>query len=172
MSLVKNQFERAVNIVDFNYLWEPGASLPTLLSDTHRTYLLYYLSSSTEFSEKEIVPIGLPSDSLVALVSFKNCYDVKMGGINDEVIGHHPLWKRGLCAYGAYEIYNSSWISELQEINSHHPQYRTEYWINYKHYFFAFHDEMFECIAEDFEVLVYRGKYKEVAKLAFEKLFL
>ena len=28
MSLVKNQFERAVNIVDFNYLWEPGAPLP------------------------------------------------------------------------------------------------------------------------------------------------
>ncbi len=28
MSLVKNQFERAVNIVDFNYLWELGAPLP------------------------------------------------------------------------------------------------------------------------------------------------
>ena len=28
MSLVKNPFERAVNLVDFNYLGETGAPLP------------------------------------------------------------------------------------------------------------------------------------------------
>jgi len=34
---------------------------------------------------------------------------VKFGGPNDEALGGHPLYERGLGRYGVYEVFNSSW---------------------------------------------------------------
>jgi len=69
------------------------------------------------------------------------------GAPNDEVINGHPLYGRGLVAYGAHTVERSRWIREQEKINSVHPQHRPGWEARYRHYVLAFHDETFECIA-------------------------
>jgi hypothetical protein len=64
----------------------------------------------------------------------------KMGTPNDEVFRGHPLNGKGLRPYCPLLVKNSSWIKELEAINSVHS------------YIFGFHDSTFECVAESFLV--------------------
>jgi len=80
------------------------------------------------------------------------------GPPNDEAFGGHPLAHRGLGPYAVFEVRQSSWIRQLERMNSVHRQHEREWFLsNKKHFIFAFHDSTFECIAESFDVQVRQG---------------
>lgn len=70
----------------------------------------------------------------------------------DETIHGHPYSKLGMESYSFYELKNSDLIKSLQDIDQVHPQYNPKKWKMYKHYILTFHDNMFECIAQCFEI--------------------
>lgn len=66
-----------------------GAPLPLLLAEDSELVLAYLTSSS--FDE-------------VAIVEFDLVAAHYLGAPNDEALSGHPLYKKGLRAYGAYEV--------------------------------------------------------------------
>jgi hypothetical protein len=72
---------------------------------------------------------------------------------NDETLNGHPLYKRGLRAYSAFENKHSSWVRSLERVNSVHPFHRPGMFSQHRHFIFSFHDTMFECIAKDLKVV-------------------
>ena len=145
--------------------WDPGAPLPHVISSGHKTFLVYYIKEIDPNWDGTYVKVIDPSEEEIlpiALVEFTRCYACRFGGANDEVIHGHPLWRKGLEPYGAHMIHNSRWIKEEMRINSVHQYYRPERWEKMKHYLLLFHDEMFECLAEGFEIRVFRDTFKNV----------
>jgi len=55
-------------------------------------------------------------------------------------------------SYSFYELKNSDLIKSLQDIEKVHSQYNPKKWEMYRHYILTFHDNMFECIVQDFEI--------------------
>lgn len=117
-----------------------GAPLPRLVATEHCLWLLYHLE---EIEEK---PYS------TAIVTFQNCLNHKFGFPNDEVLHGHPLYKKGLRPYAAFEINNSSWRRSIIEMNTVHPRHSSALFDEYKHYTFSFHDSVFECLAEGFTI--------------------
>ncbi len=87
-----------------------------------------------------------PGEDLVA-VKFDSPRAHDLGGPNDEALHGHPLFERGLDAYGIYEVLGSSWIRAMERMNSVHPRHRPERFASLRHFIFTFHDVTFECVA-------------------------
>lgn len=151
VSLAKGE-ETAISL-EWKYPWNTGAPLPHIVSSGYKTFLIYYISEpDPNWDGTNVTVIDSTSEQMLplALVEFIGCYSMKFGGANDEVLSGHPLWKKGLEPYQAHEIKNSRWLNEEMKINSVHPYYNEKRWNNRKHFMLLFHDEMFECIAEDY----------------------
>jgi hypothetical protein len=73
-----------------------------------------------------------------AVVTIKHCMLTKFGSPNDEGLGQHPLYKRGLSFYNVYEVLNSSFVQK--EIGTH---------TDLHHWIFTFKDSTFECIGDE-----------------------
>ena len=114
-----------------------GAPSPIVLADECNVYLLFYVSER---------------NTGVALISFLNYASYKFGMPNDEAIEGHPYYPFGLLPYKFFEVKNSDWIIQLEQINSVHERHNKQQFKKYKHYIFFFHDSNFECVAESFTV--------------------
>ena len=172
LSLAKNQ-ETAV-LLDYPYPWDAGAPLPHVVSDGGMVFLIYYIdenSSAWKAQTHEIIDLDTGHRGITALVEFKHCYNYKFGGVNEEVIHGHPLYEHGLEPYGVHEIINSKWIIEQEKINSVHGNYNHLSWEAYKHFIFTFHDELFECIAEGYNIKIFKGRICSVFSEVTKKLF-
>jgi len=137
-----------------------GAPLPLVLGDDYRLLLAYLVSEPDPNWDGSYVNVVSPdSDGMqVAVVRFRRPYAHMFGPPNDEAFHGHPLASRGLGPYAVYEVRQSSWIRQLELMNSVHPHHKREWFLaNKKHLVFAFHDSTFECIADGFEVQVQRG---------------
>ncbi len=153
--------------------WDIGAPLPHVLSNGITTYLVYRVRVPDPAWDGSYATAIDPADarpSLIALLTFPRCTSVKLGAPNDEVISGHPLYGRGLRAYGAHLVRNSRWIAELQRNNAVHPQYRPESWSKENHYLFCFHDEVFECIDSAFQVEQLTTTYADVVAQASSRM--
>src|SRR5262249_36490349 len=102
---------------------------------------------------------------------FLRCYAFRYGGGKDEGIHGHPLYGKGLRAYGAPLVVNSRWLSEGEHINPVHPNYRPGGWARDRAHSLLFHDELFECIATSHQVELLRGSFERVLELATQRLF-
>jgi len=156
--------------------WDMGAPLPHVLSSGYKTYLMYLVREPDPNWDGTYVTVVDPTSPEVlpiALVEFIRCYDFKFGGPNDEVMEGHPLHGKGLGSYDAHLIANSHWLAELEQINSVHIFYNPSAWKGpkLKHYMLLFHDEMFECIAEDHKIEVFQGTFELVFEVATRRLF-
>lgn len=172
VSLLKGE-ETAIPIKT-SYPLDVGAPCPHVISNGYKTYLIYYIgtgNSNWNETEVDVKIIDSKSDDFVALVSFNWCYSFRFGGINDEVLNGHPLYEHGLEAYEMHLIENSSWIKDQQKINSVHTNFSQKRWNQRKHYIFTFHDDIFECIANDYKIQVFKGSLKDIALLANKMLF-
>lgn len=172
LSLAKNQ-ETAV-LLDYPYPWDTGAPWPHVVSNGYRTFLIYYIGENHpvwKSQSHEITDLHTEHHDLTALVEFKNCYNYKFGGINDEVINGHPLYEHGLEAYEAHKIENSTWLNEQEKINAVHSNYSHSLWESRKHFIFTFHDEIFECIADGYHVEIFKGGIRSVFAEASKRLF-
>ena len=154
--------------------WDTGAPLPHVVASGHKAYLLYLVSEPDpdwDGSYVTVVDPAIPEALPIALVAFTGYYDLRFGGPNDEVFEGHPLYGKGLEAYGAHLIANSRWLAELEQINAVHSNYSPAVWKDRRHYLLLFHDEMFECIAEGHAIEVFRKSFADVLAIATARLF-
>ena len=101
---------------------------------------------------------------IVAIVDFRRPRAHLLGPPNDEAFGSHPLAPYGLRPYAAFEIQHSSWIRSLERANRIHPAHQSDRFATLRHFIFAFHDSVFECVAESY---VIRGLFEgSLASLA------
>jgi hypothetical protein len=144
---------------DFPVKWDVGAPSPHIVANEGRTYLTFYIRDADPNWDGTYVTIRNPGDSstnALALVEFENCSSFRMGAPNDEVQHGHRLYGRGLQGYTAQIVQNSSWIKELQLINSVHYRYDPANWVKLTHYIFWFHDTTFECVTKSIKVEIFQ----------------
>ncbi|MBF2003006.1 MAG: hypothetical protein IGS38_20065 [Synechococcales cyanobacterium M58_A2018_015] len=137
-----------------------GAPLPFVWADDYRLILEYLVSEPDPNWDGTDINIVSPdtSDMLVAIIRFHRPYIHMFGPPNDEAFHGHPLASRGLTPYSAFEVLDSSWLRQLEKMNSVHPYHDPQRFMENRHHFvFAFHDSTFECIAESFSVSFHRG---------------
>lgn len=142
--------------LDWKHQWDTGAPLPHVLASENALFLIY-LTNADEQDE-------------VAVVTFHHSAVHSFGGPNDEVLHGHPLYSHGLEFYSAHEVRNSKWLAEIQKINSVHYRYNPARWRAYRHYLFTFHDSIFECIAEGYDVEVFRQSLAETVMMVTQRL--
>ena len=87
-----------------------------------------------------------------ATIRFESVSIFKCGYPNEEIFMHLDFYS-DMRKHKMYEIQNSPWISELNNINKVHPRHSDLVFLNCKHYRILFEDEIFECIADNFEVV-------------------
>ena len=149
-----------------------GAPLPLVLSDEHKIMLAYIVQdtpSDWDGSYVRVIDPSTPGEPL-ALVEFSSYSSFMFGAPNDEAFRGHPLAKRGLHPYGAFQIENSSWIRQLEMMNSVHPYHRPEMFERLRHFIFAFHDSTFECVAEGFTVSEHEGSLESLLSVMQSRL--
>jgi hypothetical protein len=135
-----------------------GAPMPLVLADESRVTLVYLIEERLPIWKKPKAQMEKSSsEEDIALIKFDGCHAHMFGSPNDESFEGHPLASRGLAPYAAFRIENSSWIRQLEKMNSVHPQHRPEEFSRLQHLIFAFHDSTFECLCLSFTVSVIHG---------------
>ncbi len=145
--------DRVVAIIDIPQS-SVGAPIPVILSDEHVTVVAFYLEDvPDDWDGSSVRIVGKETeDEPLALVRFSVCYASMFGPPNDEAFTGHPLADRGLEPYGAFVIEDSSWIRQLERMNSVHPHHKSERFWARKHYVLSFHDSTFECVADGYSI--------------------
>lgn len=145
-----------------------GAPCPLILCGDSFLHLAYFLNEPLEDWDGHPRSVGENTPGkLCALVRFKFPASHMFGSPNDECIPGHPLAKRGLQYYSVSEVNNSSWIRALARMNEGHPRHSAKPYAGYKHFIFAFHDNVFECVARDFELSTHRGSVSDVLRASW-----
>jgi hypothetical protein len=146
---------------------DSGSPLPSVLSDEH-TLLLAYILSEPSIDWDQVGVNFMPPPERVGIIDFKGHRSFMFGSPNDEAFSGHPLAGRGLRPYSAFEIKHSSWIRQLEQMNSVHDRHDKKRYDDLKHYVFSFHDSTFECVAMGytFEVRELSGNETVVELLA------
>jgi len=168
----ENNEEYAVKI-EFPVEWDRGAPLPHLFLNDYRAFLTFYIRENDPNWDGTYVNVIDPVDETpvsLALVQFNSCAIAKLGAPNDEVFHGHPLEGKGLEAYSPLVIKNSKWIEEIKSINKVHSYYSESHWLNRNHYLFGFHDTTFECIADSFDVSLYKTNMESLMKIVCKKM--
>ncbi len=127
-----------------------GSPSPTIISNDNELFIAFYADKErTSSGPQERNTIY---DTGIFALKFKDYLKYTFGLPGNETIQGHPYSKLGMKSFSFYELNNSDLIKALQEIEKVHPYYNPEKWKTYKHYILTFHDNMFECIAQDFEI--------------------
>jgi hypothetical protein len=111
------------------------------------------------------VNVVSPADahpSLFVVIEMWGCSEIRFGGPNDETIGGHALYGKGLTGYRAHEVFNSRWIEEAITVNSVHPHHSDAAFRRLHHYALLFHDEMLEVLALGAESRLMEGTLREI----------
>ncbi len=120
---------------------EAAVSGPILIQSDFSTTLIFNAKKKIQ---------GMYQIAGLAIVNFKVCSITKFGYPNDEAWSAIPR-TRGL-SYDFYEVLESSWSKELDELNRHgFPKHQRT---NQRHFLALFHDSSFECLAQDLSVEV------------------
>ena len=149
-----------------------GAPLPIVMSDEHRLLLAYIVQDTPVGWDGTSVRVVGPSTvgEPLALIEFARYQSFMFGSPNDEALAGHPLESRGLHPYGAFEIEDSSWVRQLERMNSVHPYHKADNFERLKHFVFAFHDSTFECVAEGFKSSEHEGSLEHLLPLMQSRL--
>lgn len=143
----------AVVELDIGVVPEAAVSGAVVLQDEYATYLTFNAMSKGADGKRH--------DSGTAVLTFKGCLLTKFGYPNDEALGGHPLYERGLRCYGAFEVLNSSWAAAVAAQNRHSfPDTRDDY--AGRHFIFTFHDSTFECLAMELAVELSSDPYAQI----------
>lgn len=149
-----------------------GAPCPMIIDDEFHLVLGFYLEVRDDNWDGTTVRVVSPDSQGEphAIVNFTHPVAHLHGPPNDEAFSGHPLHKRGLGPYGAFEIKNSTWLNLLMKMNRVHPCHKDERFKDYKHFIFSFHDTTFECIAEGYELSMGRGSLREAMASALNQM--
>jgi hypothetical protein len=114
-----------------------GVPDPVLAARTAWVQLAYVTSAGPDGREE------------IAVVTFTGVRQHMFGMPNDEALHGHPLYERGLDAYGSFRVENSSSMRQLERMNSVHPRHRPESFAELTHFIFTFKESTFECLAKE-----------------------
>lgn len=129
-----------------------GVPLPLVVADEHHVLVAYRMPViDPEFDGTNPRSVGPSMQEPYAIVGFRSSVHM-FGYPNDEALGGHPLYERGLGFYGAFEVLNSSWIRQIRAMNEVCFPGRSWHFDTERHFALTFHDSMFECIATGYEV--------------------
>jgi hypothetical protein len=146
-----------VTPLDIGLLPEAAVSGAILLESEFRTFLMFNAVKGDHGSDGAVD---------TAIVTFEQCLLTRFGYPNDEALGGHPLYRRGLRFYGVFEVLNSSWARQVTTQNRVTFPNTTDDYAG-RHFVFTFHDGTFECLARDLQVEVSSdSRISIVAKLA------
>jgi hypothetical protein len=149
-----------------------GAPIPVVLSDESVTVVAFYLQDTLDDWDGSTIRIvsSETEGEPLALIRFSFCYASMFGPPNDEAFNGHPLADRSLRPYGAFVIENSSWIRQLEQMNSVHPYHKSERFWARKHYVLSFHDSTFECVADGYTIELHHSSIKGILPRMMELL--
>lgn len=159
--------------LDLGVVWDSGAPLPHVVSNGSKAVLVCRATGTNPNWDGTCVAVVSPSDQTPAKMlefTFTGCHAVKIGGPNDEALHGHPLYNSGLDGYQPHVIHNSEWIRAQEAINSVHPAHKGRWHERLNHYFFVFHDEMFEALAQSVSVRSVRATMGECLSRAAEAI--
>lgn len=147
-----------------------GAPCPLILASEQDLLIAFFLQDAPQgWDGTEVRVVGADSVEPAALVRFYSVYASMFGPPNDEAFSGHPLARRGLHPYGAFEVAGSSWIRQLERMNSVHPYHRPESFREWRHFVLAFHDSTFECVAKGYSCQVSSGPLTELMSRAIRE---
>lgn len=150
-------------VIDWEVKWSGGSPCPSVYSNGHKTFLTYLAREPQTLDD-------FNNGESFGVVEFLRCHSFRFGIVNDEAANGHPLYEHGLKIYQAHEIINSKWIAELKDIHRVHPGFKESFWSKRKHYLLFFHDEIFECIAEDYRVESISALPQDLNRMIAERL--
>ena len=133
----------ADSVVDLDIGVSPdaGVSGALVLQDEYDTRLAFHATTKASKGSR----------AGMAIVTFQRCLLTRFGYPNDEALGEHPLYQRGLGLYGVFEVLNSSWARSVVVQNRRSfPETPDDY--ADRHFVFTFHGSTFECLAKDLRV--------------------
>ncbi len=162
--LAKARGEQWAEPLDLDVMWDSGAPLPHVVSNGLSAVLICFAvvdDAKGDGTRVEVADPGDPTPVDLLEFTFEGCRAIRFGGPNDEALNGHPLFERGLAGYGPHIVGNSAWIAEQEAINSVHPHHRGGWHELLSHYFFAFHDEVFEAVAKSVAVKSVRSTMRE-----------
>ena len=107
-------------------------------------------------------------DAGTAVVEFKRCLVSRFGYPNDEAQLGIPQYKAA--SYGIYEVLGSSWIKEVVRLNRYAFPKTTDGYVK-RHFLFTFHDDTFECLADDLTVEVFNDPYAVIFERVRRRAF-
>lgn len=157
-------------VIDWTPNWDTGAPMPQVFSNGHKTFLIYLINELDPKWEGTLIDNTSETTYPLALVEFIRPDTHRFGIVNDEAGGGHPLYSKGLEFYSAHIIENSTWIDELKTIHKVHPCFNESMWTDKKHFLMFFHDEMFEIIAQDFKIEIYKTTFLDLATEAIKRI--
>jgi hypothetical protein len=142
-----------------------GAPCPMIIGDEgHLAVIFYHEGRNEDWDGKTVRVVGPESSGEPhAVVRFQNASAYYHGAPNDEAFSGHPLYKKGLHSYAAFEIMNSSWRHRLMEMNRVHPPHSDGSFASVRHFVLAFHDTTFECLAEGYTFTTGEGRILSAA---------
>jgi hypothetical protein len=149
--------------------WNRGASVPVIVSGPGGVALVYAAHDDADprWDGGSVRAAGGASTGVV-LARFERVLAVRSGAPNHEVLQGHPLHGRGLGAYRAHTVENSSWVKALRAVDSVHAQFDARAWDSCVHYALTFHDELFECVADAVRAEVRLGSVADASRAALE----
>ena len=140
--------------------WAGGAPLPHVISNGTRADLICFAADPAPWdgtSARSVSAADVDSRPLLQF-TFHFCASIKFGGPNDEGLVGHPLAGRGLVPYEAHIVHDSPWLAEEDRIDAAHPNsHPGKLSHDRSHYLLAFHDEVFEALAERLEIRTGEG---------------
>jgi hypothetical protein len=141
-----------------------GAPCPVILADESTLVLAYYVSSPPP-PDWDGIPREISLDSTgesAALVTFYWCWVHIQSEITDATINGHPLYDRGLNSYSAFEVLHSSWIRQLEHFQATEASPQPQRYARLRHFIFAFHDSLFECVASSLDVELHQASIRSL----------
>jgi hypothetical protein len=141
-----------------------GAPCPVVVADQFTLVLAYYVSAPPP-ADWDGIPREITSDSTAesaALITLSGCRTYIQTEITDATIEGHPLYERGLESYKAFEVLHSSWIRELEQFQATEASPQPQSYRRLRHFIFAFHDSLFECIAGSFAVEFHQASIRSL----------
>jgi hypothetical protein len=150
--------------LDLDVSWDSGAPLPHLLSNGSTAVLICRAAVVDPEWDGTYATVVSPGDRTPADMlefTFSRCHAARIGGPNDEALNGHPLYGKGLAVYQPHLVHNSEWIRKQEAINSVHPMHKAGWHERLNHYFFVFHDEVFEALAQSVSVRPLRATMAE-----------
>jgi hypothetical protein len=149
-----------------------GAPCPVVVASEHELIVTYLVESTPPgWDAPSVRMVGTDTaDAPAAVVRFQGSRATMFGPPNDEAGNGHPLAERGLRPYGAFEVIDSSWVRQLERMNSMHPGHRPERYNSYRHFVLAFHDSTFECVAKGYVSRLASGPLNKLAAEAAASL--